>query len=98
MGKARKALVDTITGLVKLYQFMVSPWLGARCRYEPSCSDYMSDAVLHYGPVKGIFMGLKRVFRCNPWGGHGYDPLPDNTRRRDNEANPIVSSVRGVQH
>jgi putative membrane protein insertion efficiency factor len=98
MGKARKALVATITRLVKLYQFMVSPWLGARCRYEPSCSDYMLDAVLYYGPVKGIWMGLKRVTRCNPWGGQGYDPLLENTRRPGAEANAVVSSTRGVQH
>lgn len=65
-----------ITGLVRFYQLTISPWLGSSCRYSPTCSQYMIEAVNEWGPLKGTWLGLKRIGRCHPWGGHGHDPVP----------------------
>jgi putative membrane protein insertion efficiency factor len=63
--------------LIKFYQYVLSPNLGgSKCRYTPSCSQYTMDAIKKYGPIKGIFLGAKRISRCHPGGGHGYDPVP----------------------
>lgn len=61
---------------VRIYQLTISPWLPKSCRYEPSCSNYMLEAVRKHGLFKGTWLGLRRLFRCAPWGGHGYDPVP----------------------
>jgi len=61
---------------VRLYQLTLSPLLGAHCRFEPSCSQYMIDAINEWGSIKGIWLGLRRIGRCHPWGGHGHDPVP----------------------
>jgi putative membrane protein insertion efficiency factor len=61
---------------VRIYQMTVSPWLPKSCRYEPSCSNYMLEAVAKHGAFKGGWLGLKRLLRCAPWGGHGFDPVP----------------------
>jgi putative membrane protein insertion efficiency factor len=62
--------------MIRLYQWTLSPLLGANCRFNPSCSEYGLQAINKYGPVKGTWLSIKRILRCNPWGGHGYDPLP----------------------
>lgn len=54
----------------------IRPLLPNACRYTPSCSQYTIDAVIKYGAMKGTWLGLKRISRCHPWGGHGYDPVP----------------------
>lgn len=62
--------------LIKLYQWILSPWMGQKCRYVPTCSQYGIEALKKYGPLKGLWLTFKRVSRCHPWGGHGYDPVP----------------------
>lgn len=62
--------------LIRLYQKFLSPLLGANCRYTPTCSQYGIEAIKKYGALKGGWMALKRIVSCNPWGGHGYDPVP----------------------
>jgi hypothetical protein len=62
--------------LIKIYQLIVSPWLGPKCRYTPSCSAYGIEALKKYGIFKGGWLTIKRISRCHPWGGHGYDPVP----------------------
>jgi putative membrane protein insertion efficiency factor len=62
--------------LIKLYQWLISPWLGSKCRYTPTCSHYGIEALKKYGPIKGLWLTIKRIARCHPWGGHGYDPVP----------------------
>lgn len=62
-------------GLAKVYQLFLSPYLPNACRYSPTCSAYFIEAVKKYGPFKGGWMGLKRIGRCHPWGGHGHDPV-----------------------
>lgn len=62
--------------LVRFYQKGISPFLGAQCRYTPTCSAYALEALDKYGPWKGGWLALKRILSCNPWGGHGQDPVP----------------------
>ncbi|HEX9650843.1 MAG TPA: membrane protein insertion efficiency factor YidD [Cyclobacteriaceae bacterium] len=61
---------------VRFYQVAISPYLGANCRYTPTCSEYTIEAINEWGPMKGLWLGIKRVASCHPWGGHGYDPVP----------------------
>ncbi len=61
---------------VKLYQAAIRPLLPNACRYTPSCSEYAIGAIQKYGAFKGSWLGLKRILRCHPWGGQGYDPVP----------------------
>ncbi|WP_317897016.1 membrane protein insertion efficiency factor YidD [Aurantibacillus circumpalustris] len=61
---------------VKFYQAAIRPLLPNACRYTPSCSQYSIEAINKYGAIKGSWLGLKRILRCHPWGGHGYDPVP----------------------
>ena len=61
--------------LINVYQKLpISTHL--KCRYNPTCSEYMKEAVFKYGTIKGMYLGIKRILRCNPWGGSGYDPIP----------------------
>ena len=62
--------------LIRLYQWIISPWLGPKCRYIPTCSQYALEAFKKYGPIKGFWLALKRISRCHPWGKSGYDPVP----------------------
>jgi putative membrane protein insertion efficiency factor len=63
--------------LIKLYQWILSPMLGSsKCRFTPTCSQYALEAFKKYGPFKGFWLSAKRISRCHPWGGHGYDPVP----------------------
>jgi len=66
---------------VKLYQGIISPYLPNSCRYTPTCSQYMIDAIDEWGVFKGLWMGTKRLATCHPWGGHGYDPVPKKEKK-----------------
>jgi putative membrane protein insertion efficiency factor len=61
-------------GLVRLYQWTISPLLGPRCRFQPTCSTYFVESVVKYGVVRGSWRGLRRLCRCHPWSPGGYDP------------------------
>jgi hypothetical protein len=61
---------------IRFYQFAISPLLGPSCRFTPTCSEYAKQAILKHGPIKGLGLAIWRIFRCNPWGGSGYDPVP----------------------
>ncbi len=61
---------------IRIYQWTISPLIGPRCRYQPTCSHYMVEAIQEWGIFKGLWLGIKRIGRCHPWGGHGYDPIP----------------------
>lgn len=62
--------------LIKVYQYLLSPLIPNACRYEPTCSVYYIEALKKYGPIKGSYLGIKRILSCHPWGGHGHDPVP----------------------
>lgn len=69
-------MATILIGLVRAYQWLVSPWLGPRCRFEPSCSQYMITAIERFGAFRGGWLGCRRILRCHPWGATGYDPVP----------------------
>ncbi len=76
MKMIREALSALIIAIIRLYQLIISPLIGPKCRYTPTCSQYGVQALQKHGLVKGIWLTIKRVGRCHPWGGHGYDPVP----------------------
>ena len=61
---------------IRFYQRFISPLFPPVCRFTPSCSHYAIEAITKHGPVKGLWLAIKRILRCNPWGGSGYDPVP----------------------
>lgn len=72
----KNLLSKFLIGMIRFYQYSISPLLGANCRYSPTCSQYGIEAVKKHGPLKGAWLSLKRFLSCNPWGGSGYDPVP----------------------
>jgi putative membrane protein insertion efficiency factor len=62
--------------LIKIYQYIISPAIGPKCRFTPSCSQYSVQALQKYGLIKGGWLSIKRISKCRPGRGHGYDPVP----------------------
>lgn len=81
-------MVTFFQKLFKIYHYTISPLLGARCRYAPTCSEYGQQALQKHGLSKGLWLTTKRVCRCHPWGGHGYDPVPECDNRNNIEKQP----------
>jgi len=65
-----------MVGLIDLYRFLLSPWIGQHCRFDPTCSRYAREAVLTHGPTRGMWLSLRRLARCHPWHAGGHDPVP----------------------
>jgi uncharacterized protein len=65
-----------LLAMIRIYKYVISPFLGRRCRFFPSCSEYATEAVEKYGALKGAYLGLKRISRCHPWNPGGFDPVP----------------------
>ena len=77
MPTLKKMIAFPFIVLIRFYQYVISPWMGAsKCRFTPSCSHYTSEAIQKYSPIKGIYLGVKRLSKCRPGGGQGYDPVP----------------------
>lgn len=72
----RSLLVQPLLLLIRAYQLAISPMLGNRCRFYPSCSEYSMEALRRHGLVKGLWLSVRRVGRCHPWHPGGYDPTP----------------------
>ena len=68
--------------LIRGYQLFISPLLGVNCRFAPSCSAYALEALEKHGPLQGGALMVKRIVRCHPWGGSGYDPVPDVKQKK----------------
>ena len=76
MAKGACSVRFILTVLIRLYQWTISPLLGARCRFYPSCSSYGIEAITAFGAARGSWMTLKRIGRCHPWHKGGFDPVP----------------------
>jgi uncharacterized protein len=76
MRKVLRLLGLPLIALIRIYQWGISPWLGPRCRFTPSCSRYAVEALQKHGLLKGTWLAMRRISRCHPWGGHGIDPVP----------------------
>ena len=76
-----KLLSLILRALIRTYQLTISPYLAPSCRYYPSCSSYGLEAVERHGPFYGAWLTLRRLLRCHPWGGEGYDPVPERSGR-----------------
>lgn len=62
--------------IIKFYQYFVSPWLGRNCRFYPNCSSYAKEAIITHGSLKGLYLSIKRILKCNPFFSGGFDPVP----------------------
>jgi putative membrane protein insertion efficiency factor len=69
-------LARLLSAPIHLYRLAISPLFPNACRYRPTCSAYALEALQRHGPLKGLWLAVRRVLRCHPWGGHGYDPVP----------------------
>lgn len=85
--KIGKFLAWPLLLLIRFYRLALSPLLGANCRFDPSCSAYAEEALARHGAIRGSLLAAKRILRCHPWGGSGYDPVPaPKTRNEPGEA------------
>ena len=75
-----KPLAWPLIALIRAYQYTLSPVLPPRCRYHPTCSAYAIDALRNHGVARGGWLALRRILRCHPWGGQGYDPVPERLK------------------
>ncbi len=87
------AAAECLVLLVRLYQWTLRPFIGAHCRYEPSCSHYAVEALRRHGPVRGAGLAAARVLRCTPWHAGGFDPVPGCTCRALHPATPLTDPI-----
>lgn len=76
INACRKAVTWVLLFPITFYQTCISPFTPPSCRFTPTCSEYARQALLKHGPLKGLWLATKRILRCHPWGGSGYDPVP----------------------
>ena len=76
MTRLSRIVASAMVVPVRLYQMCISPMFPAACRFTPTCSQYAAEALMKHGPLRGGWLALKRICRCHPWGGKGYDPVP----------------------
>lgn len=72
----RKLFTTLLILPIRFYRAAISPMFPPACRYVPTCSQYAIEAITKYGPLKGLWLAVKRILRCHPWGGSGFDPVP----------------------
>lgn len=72
----KSILIAPFILLIRIYQYIISPAMGPKCRFTPTCSQYTAEALQKHGLVKGGLLAIKRISKCRPGGGHGYDPVP----------------------
>jgi len=72
----KKVFSFVFLALIRFYQVAISPLKPPSCRFTPTCSQYAIEAIKKYGPFKGLYLAIRRILRCHPWGGSGYDPVP----------------------
>ncbi len=72
----RKLIITILILPIRFYQKCISPLTPPCCRFTPTCSQYAVEAITKHGPIKGLYLAVRRLLRCHPWGGSGYDPVP----------------------
>ena len=72
----KKIFIYPFLILIRIYQTLISPLSPSTCRFSPTCSEYSKQSLIKYGLIKGSILSVKRILKCNPWGGNGYDPVP----------------------
>jgi putative membrane protein insertion efficiency factor len=72
----KKVIVDILILPIRFYQKVISPMTPPSCRFTPTCSQYAIEALRKHGPFKGLYLAVRRILRCHPWGGSGHDPVP----------------------
>tara|TARA_R110001606_G_scaffold346892_3_gene495971 strand:- start:88462 stop:88698 length:237 start_codon:yes stop_codon:yes gene_type:complete len=77
-------MAKILIGLIRGYQLVISPLLGANCRFHPTCSQYMVEAVTRFGAIRGFWLGLRRLSHCHPWHEGGLDPVPQLKTKKHN--------------
>ena len=77
-----KIITAPLIILIRAYQLIISPLLGSNCRFAPTCSEYAMESLKLHGLIKGLFLTIKRIGKCHPWGGHGYDPIPTKINKK----------------
>ena len=77
-----KIFIYPLIFIIKIYQFIFSPLIGKNCRYLPTCSDYAIESLKLHGLLRGSFFAIRRILKCHPFGGHGFDPIP---KRKQNK-------------
>ena len=77
-----KIITSPLILLIRGYQLIISPLLGSNCRFMPTCSEYAMESLKAHGVIKGTFLAVKRIGKCHPWGGHGYDPIPNKMDKK----------------
>ena len=77
-----KIIIFPLLIIIKVYQLIISPILRGNCRFLPTCSEYAIESLKSHGLIKGIILTIKRIARCHPWGGHGYDPIPSKNLKK----------------
>ena len=84
MDNGGEAMGKILIGRIRAYKFLLSPWVGQHCRFQPTCSTYMIDAITRFGALKGAWLGARRLSRCHPWSAGGLDPVPElKTKNQD---------------
>lgn len=84
MVNGDSAMAKILIGLIRGYQLVISPLLGANCRFHPTCSQYMVEAVTRFGAIRGFWLGLRRLSHCHPWHEGGLDPVPQLKTKKHN--------------
>ena len=77
-----KIIIFPFVLFIRVYQLIISPMLGSNCRFIPTCSEYAMESLKEFGLIKGIFLSIKRIGKCHPWGSHGYDPIPTKMEKK----------------
>ncbi|HBN46659.1 MAG TPA: membrane protein insertion efficiency factor YidD [Prevotella sp.] len=90
------ALALLLVAPIRFYQKCITPYTPPSCRFTPTCSEYARQALLKHGPVKGLLLAIWRICRCNPWGGSGYDPVPETFTFRRSTGR--ISHTPGASH
>ena len=85
-----------LSGIIRFYQVAVSPLTPPSCRYTPTCSAYAREAIEVHGAARGVWLALRRLLRCHPWGGYGYDPVPGRTGRGNEPENTAAGAYGGA--